>query len=126
MGYEVEENLEKVLSEVQQELDEANEELERIRVFASQAYPDFARGRTQSLSSWISSLLKHKVRFTTGDQIFEALRSAEAIRELAEKLEVELTDKAVADYLRVGADATDFDEEKRLLRAAADALEDPL
>jgi len=126
MGYDVEENLEKVLAEVQQELDEANAELEKIRVFASQAYPDFTRGETQSLSSWIASLLKHKVRFTTGDQIFEALSSAEAIRELAEKLEVELTDKAVADYLRVCADVALSDEEARLLRDAAGALEDPL
>ncbi len=123
---DVEESLDSAIRDLERELAEANEELEAIYRFARMAYPDFPRGTREKLSSWIESLLKHKVRFTNGSMIFEVLQSSEAIRELTSKLEVELSDKAVADYLRVTADATDSEEEQHLLRAAADALEDPL
>ncbi len=104
---------------------EAEAELERIHLYCSQTYPDFPRGKTESLSGWVKSLLRHKVRFTNGDQIFEALRSAEAIEELARKLQVDLSDKAMAEYLRTWADAHDDDDECRLIRDAADILEVP-
>lgn len=107
-----------------QDTDDALNDLARIKSYCEQNY-NHPRGTKESVSDWVISLLQHKVRFANGDQIFDTLRSCDAIEELCRKLQVALSDKAIAEYLRTWAEAHDDDDECRLVRDAADILECP-
>jgi hypothetical protein len=107
---------------------EYERELGRLEIFLQGNYPDeWRKGRASrdSAAQVAIRLLDPKMRLTTGAQIFEILRSCDALDMLSQRLKVELNDASMAEYLRTTAQACDDPDESRLLRDAADVLEYP-
>lgn len=107
----------------------AEDKLATLRNYLEVRHPQDwkSRGDHEDADTVTIRLLEHaRLTIRTGEQIFDILRASDAIEELTRKLQLELSDKGIAYYLRITADASTDDDEARLLRDAADVLEHPI
>jgi hypothetical protein len=107
----------------------AADKLIRLREFLEARYPGEWQVREDGedeVGVAMRLLSFNRLQIKTGEQIFDILRASEAVEELTRKLQLELSDKGIAYYLRTTADASSDDDEARLLRDAADVLEHPI